>query len=190
MGHGSRGKRLKALANEILSHEAAIEHLVDLADNDMAMIDHVVAVTGATLVEIALEAAIVSRLTLTSDERKRLFKYDYKGPLSDMNSKIRIGKALSLFGPLTTIDLESIRVIRNAFAHSLRYIGFWYSDEVKELLGFHVCQIGSPFAAKFRNPEWGRAKYADACIIIASTLRSDIETRATQDSQPVLSQLP
>jgi hypothetical protein len=41
-------------------------------------------------------------------------------PLATFSAKIRLAYALSIFGSSTRDDLDTIREIRNAFAHSTR----------------------------------------------------------------------
>jgi DNA-binding MltR family transcriptional regulator len=59
-------------------------------------------------------------------------------PLGTFSSKIKLARALGLFGPKTAHDLNSIREIRNAFAHGLRKMNF-ETPEVRQLVGsLHV----------------------------------------------------
>jgi hypothetical protein len=111
-------KHLKALAKEV-PDERRIRGLLRRMENRNLGSDYAVAIIGASLIERALEAAILSRFVpLDKDDRSRLFGYEQKGPLADMAARIRMGAALGLYGAETFRDLEKIRHIRNVFAHS------------------------------------------------------------------------
>jgi DNA-binding MltR family transcriptional regulator len=55
-------------------------------------------------------------------------------PLGTFSSKIKLARALGLFGPKTAHDLNLMREIRNAFAHGLRKMSF-ETPEVRQLVG-------------------------------------------------------
>jgi hypothetical protein len=132
----SSSKRLKKLADEI-PPDAAVQTHLDVME-DQAYADHAVAMMGAGLIEKALEVAILSRLIpMNNEDRSRLFSYDHRGPLSDLSARIRMGLAMGLYGPNTFDDLQRIREVRNAFAHSLWYITF-STPEVSERCEFQV----------------------------------------------------
>jgi len=81
-----------------------------------------------TTVENALQVAIESRLSIGEGQRQTLFGPD--GPIGAFVSKIRMGLALEIFGPKTHQNLELLRAIRNAFAHSKISIDF-ETNEIK-----------------------------------------------------------
>lgn len=90
--------------------DAALKQLDD--SNDRA-----VAIVGATLVEAALEDAIVSRLLpMSSNHRKALFESDSSYTFA---GKIDLGLSLGLYGKETKLDLHRIKKIRNEFAHNI-----------------------------------------------------------------------
>ena len=82
------------------------------------------AIIGAAFVEDALQRALLSRMrsSLGSEDRRRLFGAN--GPLSTFSGKIIIGYATHLIGPRTRDDLDCIREIRNAFAHTVGSLSF------------------------------------------------------------------
>lgn len=72
---------------------------------------------------VALKRAILrSTPNLTKENQKNLFD-DFK-PLSGFYPQIWIGNALGVYGEKTLYDLEEIRHVRNAFAHSARPVDF------------------------------------------------------------------
>jgi DNA-binding MltR family transcriptional regulator len=89
--------------------------------------ERALAITVSALLERALEACITSALKWPSEEEankevKVLFFGD--GPLSSFSSKIKIGYALGLYGKIVRDDLDTVREVRNAFAHSTAHIDF------------------------------------------------------------------
>jgi hypothetical protein len=110
----SAAKRLKKLAAEI-PDDAAIRAILQSIEHPLigrqatGWTDHVIVLIGASVVEKALEVAIVARLRpLTQDERERIFNYDHRGPLSDLSSRIKMAYALDAFGPKTRDDLAHL----------------------------------------------------------------------------------
>jgi hypothetical protein len=95
-------------------HVEAYFREISGAKNDRGM--GILMVTG---VEDALENAIEARLT---GQRGALFGYD--APIGTFANKISIGFALEIFGPTTKQNLELLKAIRNAFAHSKISIDF------------------------------------------------------------------
>lgn len=82
---------------------------------------------AALLATVALEAALGLLLTtylvkLTSNEDDDLFRYP--APLSPFSNKIRIAYAMGLIDSEVRNDLERLREIRNAFAHTMHPILF------------------------------------------------------------------
>jgi DNA-binding MltR family transcriptional regulator len=85
-------------------------------------LDHTAAIMGASILENALEAAILRKLvTLTSQEQSLVFR---EGPLSAFTAKIRVGHALGIYGSGMKDDLLSIKAVRNVFAHAHTHVDF------------------------------------------------------------------
>lgn len=132
----SPAKSLKKLAAEIPDDEIVRKLLQSLEPKDNAYADHAIALIGASIVDKALEVAIRSRMVkLDDDEHKRIFSFDHRGPLADLSSRIKIAFALGVYGPRTRADLEHVRDIRNAFAHSISLIRF----DAPEVAG--ICKL-------------------------------------------------
>ena len=70
------------------------------------------------ILEQFLETALSSHFEVSEDDAKQIFVEDKGGPLSSLANKITMGYALGLYGPQMRSDLQIIRRIRNAFAHS------------------------------------------------------------------------
>lgn len=86
--------------------------------------DRAMTILACAQIENALEGAIESRLiaTLSENDRARLFEGD--NPISTFSAKIKVGFALGIYGHETRADLNCVRDIRNAFAHSRIAISF------------------------------------------------------------------
>ena len=67
---------------------------------------------------------------LSKDDQEAIFGIN--GPLSSFSSKINLAYALSIFGPETRENLDKIRELRNACAHSKRNVSF-ATKEVADL---------------------------------------------------------
>jgi hypothetical protein len=94
------------------------------------------AVLSSALLEDLTRLAIVTKMVdLTPEEHDRLFVG--AGPLSSFSTKIQIAYALGLIGRRTRHDLDAIREIRNAFAHTNLEIGFETPEVAAQCNGLH-----------------------------------------------------
>jgi len=93
--------------------------------------DASVALRAASLVELSLTESLLSRLwTKNGKADEELTGID--GPIATFARKIRMAEAMRVIGPDTRYELDTIKAIRNAFAHSHRPLSF-DSVPVKEL---------------------------------------------------------
>jgi len=76
----------------------------------------------SSYLEDALRTAITNNLNVRPKQQKALFGIN--GPLGTFANKIKIAYALDIIGPETFSNLDYIRLIRNAFAHSKVSISF------------------------------------------------------------------
>jgi DNA-binding MltR family transcriptional regulator len=90
------------------------------------------AILGAGLVEHHLEQLLRSKIKRKDDETWKLLVAD-NGPLKSFYSKIAMGYALGIYDTNMRGDLNIVRNIRNAFAHSKKLIQFDHPAVVKEL---------------------------------------------------------
>ena len=86
--------------------------------------DRVAAVACAAFVDDMLGVALSARFVRLGKEWEDRIFTGPSAPLATFSSKIRLGFALGLYGPLTCADLDLIRNIRNAFAHTADPIKF------------------------------------------------------------------
>jgi hypothetical protein len=85
--------------------------------------DRGVAILLATNVENILRIAIRRWLQISDDLRREVF-IGQQAPASSFSGKIIIAHAIGMFGHATRVNLDIIRVVRNAFAHARRPIKF------------------------------------------------------------------
>lgn len=111
---------LKALSRQkIVSADDYVRVIVGIHELD----DRSFALVQGAMVEFALETALQrSMRTLNTEDANSLFTGF--GPLSTFSAKILVGYAFQIFGIRARSDLEKVKEIRNAFAHSLMPLSF------------------------------------------------------------------
>jgi hypothetical protein len=81
--------------------------------------DRGAAIIGGSFVEYYLERLLIARMrSLSKKRREDLF--DGFGPLAGFSSKIEIAFALNLIGELARSDLQTIKSVRDKFAHEIQ----------------------------------------------------------------------
>ena len=119
----SRRQTSTALSQLSRRTPTPVDLLTIFAQGDNESDRSIILIRGA-LVEEALQRAILNRMrSLNHAERRRLFDNPF-APLSSFSGKIAIAYAIKLIGPSTRDDLDCIREIRNAFAHTIVNIDF------------------------------------------------------------------
>jgi len=104
------------------------------------------ALVRGALVEDALQRAILNRMrALDAPDGRRLFGPN--APLSSFYGQIAVAYAIKIIGPRTRDDLDCIREIRNAFAHTISRIEFTTPE-----VAAHCAHLQLP--ARF-PPGWG-----------------------------------
>jgi hypothetical protein len=176
MATSAEAKRLQKLADQIPDHQSIwnIFRYIERSEGENLWIDHTIAMIGASYVDKALEVAIISRLVpLKTAEQEAIFRYEKRGFLSDLSSKIKMAYALNIIGPKTRIDLDHIRAIRNSFAHALIPLGFEYKEvvDVCNLLYSHE-NLG--LLGRWASGDDSRAKYINTTLSIGTKLKDKI----------------
>jgi len=90
------------------------------------------AILGAVIVEHDLEQLLRARLK-RKDHQTWARLTDERGPLNSFSSMIAMGYALGIYDQGMRSDLDIVRHIRNAFAHSRKPIHFDHPAVVAEL---------------------------------------------------------
>jgi hypothetical protein len=161
---------LKRLMRQILPSEKHISILIDLTGplNKSAEYDRMAAVVGSTFLEYGLRKTIKQHFKSDSDdpEYNYLFLQD-DAPYRDFASLNRLARALGILSSSEYDQLETIRHIRNVFAHAMDYELTFESDGIRENvdslaiagdIGFDLLtelfsvtkEIASPFSGRRR----------------------------------------
>lgn len=173
-------QRLRQLADAIPSDSETHAIMLALESQQHAFGDYAIAIICAGVVERALEAVILTRFVgLNKDECNGLFSYNCNGPLNDLSARIKVAYALGIFGPKTRDDLEHIRQIRNAFAHSLNLLRF-EAAEVSEICALlHTAttiKLMDRMMLAVGEPESPRGRYVETTLTLAGRLTGTIAT--------------
>lgn len=142
---------LKKLSRQFPATQEMFDMLLEITRQNS---DRSTAITYSALLERGLEELVASKMAWPTEEsnaaveRKALFEGD--APLSTFSAKTRLGYALGLYNKLVRDDLDTIREIRNAFAHATTNITF-ATDEVSVVVSrlklhhaFKVPSLGFP----------------------------------------------
>src|SRR4051812_49090813 len=103
------------------SHElyAILTGLVNVRQHEAAAKDRTAAITAAAFIDFVLQGAISLHLPDSTERQKKdLFDGGGAGPLSSISAKILMAHALGIISDIEREDLDTIRIIRNNFAHS------------------------------------------------------------------------
>lgn len=105
------------------------EDILPAIGEAMGQNDRAAAIVLAALLEDVLRSAVALRLPgLSEEEAKPLF--EDRGVLYTFDARIRMGRALAVYGSKTEKALDQVRRIRNVFAHVGHPVSF-RSPEVK-----------------------------------------------------------
>jgi hypothetical protein len=86
--------------------------------------DATFALTIVAAIEQALELAICTHFVVSEDEGYRMFDDNEYGPISTFAAKTKTAYALGIIPKVAKDELDLLRHIRNAFAHSKEKIDF------------------------------------------------------------------
>ena len=177
MGNSSHAKRLRNLVDQIPDDtviRGVLQHHADMEDQNG---DHLVAMLGASYLDHALGVALqVSMRSLTESERKGLFDFEKNGPLAEFSAKIKLAHALNIIGPMTLADLNHMRKIRNAFAHSSWPINF-STQEIIDICGLLKAPDRLTILGQWAWSGSSKARYVNTAISLAKDLKSGIKTQ-------------
>lgn len=140
---GKLDGRLKTLAKKLPQSNEQFTVLLALGDpSDLPESDRTAAIVAAQFVEYALQKAIENYLVKGFSEKEI---FDGPGaPLGTFAAKIAMASALGIIRREECEDLDTIRAIRNAFAHSMIHIAFTdgpVADLVDTLHGYEPAMM-------------------------------------------------
>lgn len=157
--------------------------------------DRSAAIIGAAFVEDSLQCALKSRMIgLNSQVFNEIF-YNVSSPLCSFSSKILLGFALGLYGPVLQMDLNVIRNIRNAFAHTMKPLNFDLPEVENELKNLKFLEWNHqnpsipdhPDLEGFSFPDSNRKKYTNTVRLLVHRLfLFELITNRKSPDQPKL----
>jgi hypothetical protein len=153
-----------SLTKEEKQTVAAIAHSVE--QNPM-----VTAILGAILVEHELDNLLRPKFkNLDDDEWKDL--QNEQGPLRSFSAKISIGRALNIYDKKLKNDLDVVRVVRNAFAHSRKLLEFTDPLIAQEMMQSHYLpkRFKNELREEMPNTATAKAAYIVICLRIQIVL--------------------
>ena len=136
--------------------------------------DRAAAIIEATKLETELEDAIKSKMVfLNHTEHGDIFTGD--GALATFGAKIKIAYALGILGKQTRKDLDTIRAVRNAFAHCRKPL-FFDTEEVAGACALLTVVARTPDLSRFKGIsqpiDTPRKKYlASTSLILGALMR-------------------
>jgi hypothetical protein len=136
---GVKKPKLRDLSQEPLTSEESLA-LIKAIDHSLPPI--ALAILGQVLVEHDLDNAIRRRLP-RKDDKTWAALIDERGPLSTFSRKVTAAHALKIIDDATKSNMDIIRVVRNAFAHSRKLIDFDHP-----LVGAELTKIVAPGGRK------------------------------------------
>jgi hypothetical protein len=107
------------------------------------------ALLAASMIEDVLKGAIAFHLRpLSESEESDLFQGT--SPLSTFSAKIKIAYAMGIIGKNSRHDLETIKEVRNAFAHGIHVLKFDDPEIAPMVKGLHGLKdiTGGPYSPK------------------------------------------
>lgn len=109
-------------------------------------------------VRLALQCKMIE---MSKEESEGLFE-NVNAPLGSFSARIKVGRALGIYGPLLEKKLNRIRQIRNQFAHALVPLDLSHEIIAKECEAFPLMML-----LKWPLPnEWSdaRIRFVTACF--------------------------
>ncbi|MDR3423946.1 MAG: hypothetical protein P4M13_02550, partial [Alphaproteobacteria bacterium] len=143
-----------------------LDDLLEIEREINSFSDQNAAIVLASVVDRYLELAIVEKLERNDDETRAQLTAT-GGALDGFFAKINLGYAMGLFNVKRRNDLESIRRIRNCFAHSPKVITFDTPQINKEC---SAIALGRSLRPNYSN----RDRYVYACNRITKILISGV----------------
>jgi hypothetical protein len=144
--------------------------------------DRASAIVGGSILENSLTDILNSHFqTMDPSDVEDLF-YKPTAPLQTFSAKIIIGHAVGIYGVKMREQLDIIRRIRNAFAHSMRPVEF--EDELIARQVLRLREINLDFFEPFKLllVTYLRARYIANCLDLTVGFENRAHQRAAQKS--------
>jgi hypothetical protein len=148
------------------------------------------AIIAVAYLESVLRFVIASRFVFLTNDELNTTLHKMGGPLNSFSQATELGFALGLYGQMIHCDLNIIRVIRNAFAHTMKPLSFDTPDIAKEIANLQYLKTkkgklnppidGADEITMGELMERGmlfttnREKYIETCMMIAADLATQV----------------
>jgi hypothetical protein len=152
-------KLLKLLSRSLIGPDEIAGFIEEIREES----DRSAAITLAAFVEQTLEQTILSLLSSEKKWRKRVERANFE-------DKNKIAHRLTLVDQRQFENLETIRRIRNAFAHAAIRLRFDTPEVAGEVGALHDAGNGLPAGMPGAISKW-RLKYTSCCIASVMTIR-------------------
>jgi hypothetical protein len=184
---GSRGKK-KPKITDLSRTEPTKEEFAEIFSaitKDINTVNPIVAaILGVACVEYELEKLLRSRFSRKDDETWALLTSDI-GPLGTFSSKITAGYAFKIYDKNVVEVLNSVRRIRNQFAHAKRLIKFdneLIVNELRSACKFLKKSTRDDLLEALKSKEtMAKSVYISLCLYLMTILlrkRNEVHSRA------------
>jgi len=173
---GQKKPKLRDYSHLVLTPEE--KEAVDAVARSIEQHSIVTAILGYVLIEHEIDFLLRRKLKKNDEDTWRRLQED-SGPLRSFSTKITLGYALGIYNEKIQHDLNIVRVIRNAFAHSKKLLDFSDPLIIPELLGTHLLPAKFKEYLRKKNPgnQLAKASFIVICLKIQTALMQK-QTRA------------
>lgn len=138
--------------------------------NETSVSDCMVVLIACELLNLAITEAI--RATLRQDDSEQIDAL-FGGPGKDglfitFGERARVAYALNVFGPETLADLNLLRYVRNAFAHSRVAVSFENAEVADMCRHFNIIAVETEEDERVYKEESARYWFVAACTFLHS----------------------
>jgi DNA-binding MltR family transcriptional regulator len=173
---GKKKPKLRDYSHLVLTEEE--KEAVSAAAHSLDQHPIVTAILGYVLVEHELDILLRKKFKKKDDDTWAELQSE-QGPLRSFSAKISIGYSLGIYDEKVQRDLNIVRVIRNAFAHSKKLLDFNDPLVVQEMLG--ALRLSAKFKKHLRkNPtnQLAKASFIVICLKLQTTLLRKLTSAA------------
>lgn len=136
-------------------------------------LDRPAALVGCAMLDANLRLAIGSRMLMWDEKAEAILFYNIEAPLASFSAKIKVGRALAIYGPKTYNWLNIVRNIRNAFAHSVRPVTFGHRLISTECNRLPEMELERETRPDDLHPM--RERYVAVCVNVSIKLQEYVE---------------
>jgi len=156
-----------------------LEQLIQLTETEYTTLDpRSVVLTRASLIDNLLERVLDLNFVTISRARFNSIFRDTGAPLSSFHAKIAVAHALGMFGDEFRSQIDRVRLIRNAFAHTMLPLSFddeLVAQECMKLVPARLTEL--PYQPDTDSP---RERFIVTCDMLVNHLIRCVATLTAQ----------